>query len=223
MTLLRSSCFAVLLLLAACGPSFVVTGVSGKNITLDRTWKRGCVPGSVFAPDAPVGVWVNDQRTLTGLELVTTLDEYDNGSTTPDCSQGHVHTTTLTQELKNDHVQVPISWVDVAGNPAAAPAGLEGVTHANGASGLMTVATRTPLSQASADALNTAAFCGLTGWAPNVAKNLLDCFTGGVNPAPGTIVVDDRASTWQIYDGVGADPTAYPTFMPNALPHAGPF
>jgi hypothetical protein len=202
---------------------YIVKGVSGKSLTLNRRWDRGCVPGTVFAPDAKDGVWVHDERTLTGLVLVTTLTEYHNTSAQPDCTSGQVNTTTFTQILTNDNVEVPFTWVDANGAPATAPAGLEGVTTSNGATGLMTSASRTPTNQPGTDDLNASMFCGLTGWKVGEAKDLLDCFTGGVNPAKGTILVDDREDKWKIYDGIGGDPNAYPSMMPNTLPHTGPF
>lgn len=213
--------------LSACQPAFTVKAASGKAVTLTKRWDRGCVPGAAFSPDAPAGVWVRDQRTITGITLVTTLLEYHNGSaTTPNCTDGLANTTTFTQVLSADEKQVNITWVDLTGTPAAAPRGLEGVTKAAGATGLMTKATRTPNSEAGASDLNAQSFCGVKGWANGVAKDVLDCFTGGVNPAKGTLVVDDRGSTWKVYDGFaapGTDPSAYPTLMPNALPHEGPF
>ncbi len=196
---------------------FIVKGVSGNDVLLDRIWDRGCIPG--FGGND----WTEAHRTLTGLELVTTMVDYQNGSTTPDCAAGRVGISTFTTVLTNDGILVPIVWVDAAGNPAAAPAGLEEVTEANGASGVMTVATVTPETQPRADQLNQAAFCGFTDWAPNVAKDTVACFTGGVNPARGTIVVDDTTLPWKIYDGIGLDPNEYPTQMPNYLPHSGPF
>ncbi len=223
---LRSSLLALTLVVTACGPAFTIQSTSGKKQTLTRRWDRGCIPGTAFAPDAPAGVWVRDQRTITGLTLVTTLLEYHNTSTTtPNCTDGLANTTSFTQTLAADDKMVAITWVDLSGNPSSAPAGLEGVTTAAGATGLMTKATRTPNSTEGADALNTQQFCSLTGWSNGVAKDVLDCFTGGVNPAKGTLVLDDRGSTWKVYDGfaaAGADPTAYPTLMPNALPHEGP-
>ena len=76
-----------------------------------------------------------------------------------------------------------------------------------------------------ADSLNQMMFCGFSDWAVDVAKDVIDCFTGGFNPARGTIIVDDRTMPWLIYDGIGnvLDANGYPTDMPNFAPHAGPF
>ena len=193
--------------------AFIVKGISGKDVLIDRTWDRGCVSSGK-------GSWMQSRRTLTGLELATTQIEYQNDSATPNCSQGRSMITAFTQALTNDQVRVPTMWVDEAEKAAAPPAGLEGVTEANGASGVLTFATRTPETQAQADQLNQEEFCGFTDWAPGVTKDLVPCF--GVDPAKGTIVVDDRASEWLIYDGIGGDPADYPTGMPNFGPHRGP-
>jgi len=195
---------------------FRVIGVTGNEIVLDRIWDRGCIP-------AGKGQWTDAHRTLTGLELVTVNINYQNGSPTPDCENARVDEITFTQTLTNDEIMVPITWVDLAGMPAEAPRGLEKVTEANGASGLMTEASVTPDTQDRADQLNFVMFCGFEDWEPGVTKDTLDCFTGGINPGRGTIIVDDRDMPWRIYDGVGMDPSEYPEFMPNALPHEGPF
>ena len=196
---------------------FFVKGVSGKDILINRTWHHECAAG-----DAP-GVWLQDERTLTGLVLVTTMSEYNNTSTAPDCTTGRVNVTSFSQTLANDNLQVPFTWADATGAPAAAPAGLEALKETNAVSGLMTAASRTPDTQAGADELNAAKFCGITTWKVGVATDLVDCFTGGVNPAKGTLLVDDRAMPWKIYDGVGGDGTMYPPLMPAVGPHEGPF
>ena len=199
--------------------SFIVKGVSGKDVLLDRLWDRGCIPGSNGND------WTDAKRTLTGLELVFTLIDYQNGSATPDCTAGRVGFSTFTTVLTNDNILVPITWVDANGNPAAAPEGLEAVTQANGANALFTVAIVKPETQGRADQLNEFAFCGFTDWAPNVTKDVGTCFTGGFNPIKGTIIVDDRTMPWKIYDGIGnvIDANGYPTDIPNYLPHSGPF
>lgn len=198
---------------------FVVRGISGRRVVLTDLWVRGCVPG-VGGND-----WTFASRTIIGVELTTTMVDYQNGSETPDCSNGRVGSSAFTQQLKNDRRPVRIGWVDEAGEPAAAPAGLERVRRANGASGLMTAASVTPETDARADQLNQFAFCGFTDWAANVTRDTVECFTGGVNPGLGSIVVDDRTTPWKIYDGVGVtlDRNGYPTDMPNFLPHMGPF
>ena len=196
---------------APMGARFVVRGVSGRDVVLDRTWDRGCVSGGP-------GLWNHSRRTLTGLELVTTITEYMNASTTPDCMNGRAIVTTFTQTLSNDNVRIPITWVDAAFMPTAAPAGLEAVTEGIGASGLLTFATRTAITAEGAASLNTATFCGITDWAPGAARDLIPCFG---TMGRGTIIVDDRTTPWHVYDGVGMDPTMYPTFMPTVA-HQGP-
>lgn len=210
------------LLNTACAPTgitqktaFIVTGVSGKAALLDRTWDQGCMSGS-----GGKGSWMHSKRTLTGLELVTTVIDYQNLSETPDCITGRSMTTTSIQTLSNDNIRVPIAWVDIASKAAAPPTGLEGVTHANGASGALTFTAITPETKLQADQLNTQALCKFTDWTPGVAKNLLSCF---LNAGKGTIVVDDRTTPWRIYDGISTDPAEYPTLMPNYSPHQGPF
>ncbi len=214
-------------ILAACGTeeqdeqedAFVVRGVSGEEIVLDRIWDRGCIPGANGID------WIDAHRTLTGFELVTEMVDYQNGSQTPNCTDGRVGSSAFTLTITSDDIQVPVSWVDFEGAPSEPPPGLEGVTQANGATGLMTEASVTPETQERADQLNSVEFCGYTDWAPDVAKDTVDCFTGGFNPSKGTIVVDDRTMPWKIYDGVGLllDEQGYPTDMPNYLPHEGPF
>lgn len=202
------------------GPKgFVVRGVSGSDVLLDRLWKRGCIPGTNG------NNWTDASRTLTGLELTFTLIDFQNGSATPDCTTGRVASTTFTILLTDDNLLVPITWVDPTGAPAAAPPGLEAVTEANGATGLMTGATITPETPERADQLNGAKFCGRTDWAPGVGRGAVDCLTGGFNPSKATIVVDDRSTPWMIYDGAGKkfDTSGYPIGMANYLPHSGPF
>ncbi len=199
---------------------FVVSGTSGNEIVLDRMWDRGCLPGTGGND------WTLYQRTLTGLSLTTTLTDFQNGSATPNCESGRVGFAEYTQELTIDNVMVPITWVDFNFEPAAAPEGLEGVTMANGATGLIVAAKVIPEVQARVDQLNGAAFCGATDWHVGVSQPtevIIECFTGGFNPGKGTIVVDDSSLPWKIYDGLGQDPTAYPAFMPNYAPHSGPF
>ena len=209
-----------MILKGGSGPShFVVKGVSGNDVLLDRLWDRGCIPGSNGND------WTAASRTLIGRELTFTLIDYQNGSPTPDCTNGRVGNATFTVTLTDDNILIPITWVDANGHPAAAPAGLEAVTEANGAEGLMTAATITPETQARADQLNQAMFCGFTDWAPNVGKDAVDCLTGGFNPFKATLVVDDRTMPWLIYDAVGMmiDANGYAIDMPNYLPHSGPF
>lgn len=196
---------------AASAARFVVRGVSGSDIVLDRTWDRGCVSGGP-------GMWTHSRRTLTGLELATTITDYLNSSTTPDCTNGRAIVTTFTQTLTNDHVNVPITWVDATFMPTAAPAGLESVTQGIGASGVLSVATRTAITAEGAASLNSTMFCGIRDWAPGAARDLIPCFG---TTGRGTIIVDDRTLPWHVYDGVGTDPTMYPTFMPTVF-HQGP-
>lgn len=198
---------------------FIVKGVTGNDVLLDRLWDRGCIPGTNGND------WTDAKRVLTGLELVFTLIDYQNSSATPNCTNGRVGNATFTIMLTYDNVLIPITWVDFNGEPATAPEGLDAVTEANGVTGLMTSATITPETQFRADQLNQAEFCGLTDWAANVGKEATECLTGGFNPFKGTIVVDDRTTPWLIYDGVGMmfDANGYPIDMPNHLPHSGPF
>ncbi|MBI3241251.1 MAG: hypothetical protein HYZ49_03050 [Chloroflexi bacterium] len=193
---------------------FIVKGVSGKNVMLDRTWYRECAPSGV-------GTWMKSMRTLSGYELATTMLDYQNESETPDCANGITAVTIFVQTLTNDHALVPITWVDLTGQPADPPAGLEDVKEANAASGVVTFATLTPLTQAKADELNAAAFCGISNWAPGVTEDLLPCFSFG-GPAKGVIIVDDRTETGAVYDGISINPAEYPTLMPNVFPHTGP-
>jgi hypothetical protein len=198
---------------------FIVKGVSGEDILLNKMWDRGCIPGSNGID------WTHAKRTLTGLELVYTLVDYQNDSKTQNCSDGRAGLITITNTLTNDNVLIPITWVDSSGIASNPPQGLESVTLANGASGLMTQATVTAETQRRADELNQVEFCGYTDWQIGVPKDVVDCFTGGVNPGKGSFVVDDRSLPWKIYDGIGNmfDQNGYPTDMPNNFPHSGPF
>ncbi|MFN8413567.1 MAG: hypothetical protein U0Z26_14375 [Anaerolineales bacterium] len=217
--------FVWALALAACGaPSsivndvkdygFIVKGVSGNNIMLDRTWYRECAPSAT-------GGWTKSMRTLSGFELSTTVMDYQNDSQNPDCNQGVSMVTVFVQTLTNDQKLVPITWVDLAGQPANPPAGLEDVKEANAASGVVTFATITPITQSKADELNSVSFCGISDWKPTVTKDVQPCFASG-GPAKGVIIVDDRTSTGAVYDGISINPAEYPTLMPNAFPHMGP-
>jgi len=193
---------------------FIVKGVSGNDVMLDRTWYRACAPGGV-------GVWTQSMRTLSGFELATTVMDYQNDSATPDCANGLGAITIYVQTLTNDHTLVPITWVDLSGQPADPPAGLEDVKEANGATGVVIFATLTPITQAKADELNAAAFCGISNWTSGVTTDVLPCFSFG-GPAKGVIIVDDRTETGAVYDGISVNPAEYPTLMPNVFPHTGP-
>ena len=199
--------------------AFLVKGVTGKEVLLDQLWDQGCVPGQQGAD------WTDAKRTLTGLELVFTLIDYQNGSATPDCENGRIGTVTYTLQLTNDNVSIPITWVDPNGDPAAAPPGLEAITSANGAEALMTAATITPETKERADQLNAAKQCGFSDWEAGKGKEVVDCLTMGFNPFKGTLVVDDRTMPWKVYDGTAMtfDANGYPTSMANYLPHSGPF
>lgn len=94
------------------------------------------------------------------------------------------------------------------------------VKEANAASGVVTFATITPITQAKADELNPVSFCGISNWAAGVTTDVGPCFSAG-GSAKGTIIVDDRTSTGAVYDGISLDPAEYPTLMPNAFPHMG--
>lgn len=193
--------------------SFVVKGVSGKDVLVDRRWDRGCNDAG--------GFWQRAERTLTGLELVSTWIDYENDSRDPDCTTGRVAIARAVQILTNDKVLVPFSWVDAAGNPSAAPAGLEGVTMSNGASARVTAAFFTTETQARTDRANAEAFCGITDWVVGVPREIVECFTQGVDVLKGTLVVDDRTTPWYIYDGVG-DFIDYPRQVLSLAPHRGP-
>ncbi len=199
--------------------AFVVTGVSGRDVLLDRLWDRGCIPGTGGND------WTAASRTLIGLDLTFTLVDYQNGSATPDCENGRVGMATFTVHLRDDEKLIPIVWVGPDGMPAAPPPGLEDVTMGNAAGGLMTAATITPETQARADQLNGAAFCGISDWAPNIGRDAVDCLTGGFNPFQASLVVDDRATPLVVYDAVGAmfDAEGYPMDVANYLPHRGPY
>ena len=132
---------------------------------------------------------------------------------------------TFTLILSDDETLVPITWVDFNGDAAEPPERLEDVTQANGATVLMTQATITPETQVRAEQLNQAMFCAAHDWESGLAKEAVECLTGGFNPFKGTVIVDDRTLPWTVYDGVGAivDENGYPIDMPNFLPHSGPF
>ncbi len=199
---------------------FTVTGVSGNQIVLDRLWKQGCVPGTGGND------WTKSERTLTGLVLTTTLTDFQNGASAPDCENGRVGYAQYSQTLTADGVMVDINWVDFDGNPTSAPEGLENVTQANGATGLVSIAKVIPETQARVDQLNQFQFCGYSNWEVGTSQpseGLVQCFSGGINPGKGTIVVDDRTTPWKVYDGISVDPSAYPTSMPAYGSHSGPF
>lgn len=194
--------------------AFIVKGASGKNVMLDRTWYRDCQKNDT-------GAWQKSMRTLSGHELSTTIMDYRNGSDAPDCNSGASMMTIFVQTVTNDNVRVPITWTDAAGKPSTPPAGLEGVTEGNGASGVVTFATITPLTKEQADRLNLAKFAGLSDWTSGVTKDVLSFYTAG-GSAKGTIVVDDRTDIAGVYDGISTNPKEYPKLMPNTPPHKGP-
>lgn len=200
--------------------AFIITGTSGNEIVLDRMWDRGCLPGTGGND------WTLHQRTLVGLELTTTLTDYQNGSSSPDCESGQVGYAEYTQVLTAEGIMVPFTWVDYNNQPSSAPAGLEGVSEANGASGLITLAQVVPQTNNRVVQLNGAAFCGVTDWVVGESppsEVIIQCFTGGFNPGKGSIVVDDSSLPWKIYDGISVNPAEYPTLVPNYAPHSGPF
>jgi hypothetical protein len=192
---------------------FVVPGTSGQDVLLDKTWDRGC-----YSAGSP-GAWQHSERTLTGLTLVWTWTDYENGSTTPDCETGRVDVFSATQTLHYDGVQVPIHWVDADGKASSPPAGLEKVTKADGVTATATEAKFKVDTQARADELNQVKACGFTDWKVG-ERDFMDCYTTGLNPFKATIVVDDSTTTTRIniYDGIG-DPHDYPADMPNFQPH----
>jgi hypothetical protein len=74
-----------------------------------------------------------------------------------------------------------------------------------------------------ADLFNQIALCGFTDWQVGLGKDVTDCFTGGVNPYKGTLVVDDRRRPWKIYDNFfGGEVDLYPTQTENTREFSGP-
>ncbi len=192
---------------------FFVKGVTGKNVMLDVTWYKSCVNDGY-------GNWDKSMRTMSGHELSTTVIKYQNGSKTPDCTNGAAMITVFVQTLKNDNVQVPISWVDAEGKPTKAPNGLENVKTGNGATGVVTYATITPLTKEQADGLNYVKMGSVTDWKAGETKDMLSYFNA-ISPMKGTVVVDDRTGVGAVYDGISTNPKEYPTMVPNANPHQG--
>jgi hypothetical protein len=194
---------------------FIVTGSTGNKVMLDLTWYQDCNSDGN-------GGWTKGMRTLSKNELSTTIYNYQNTSTTSDCTNGLCMVTTFVQTLTNDNIRVPITWTDAAGNPASAPAGLENVKEGNGATGVVTYATITPLTAAQASALNSVSYMGYTDWTSGDTKDVLPVFAA-IGPAKGTIVVDDRNNPGigSVYDGTSTDPKKYPTTVVNASPFRG--
>ena len=193
---------------------FFVRGVTGKNVMLDRTWERDCAPDGF-------GSWEKSVRTMSGHELATTVVKYHNASPTPNCETGASMIIVFVQTLHNDNVQVPVTWVDAGGKPAAAPKGLEGITTGNGATGRVTYAAMTPLSAETAEGLNQYKFGGQRDWRSGDTKNRMGYF-GQIGEAKGVVIVDDRTSTGAVYDGISENPKEYPKIVPNIFPHSGP-
>ena len=194
---------------------FIVTGSTGNKVMLDLTWYQDCTSDGN-------GGWMKGMRTLSKNELSTTIYNYQNNSTTPDCTNGLCMVTTFVQTLTNDNIRVPITWTDAAGHPASAPTGLENVKEGNGATGVVTYATITPLTTAQAAALNSVSYMGYTDWTSGDTKDVLSVFAA-IGPAKGTIVVDDRNNPGigSVYDGTSTDPKKYPTTVVNASPFRG--
>jgi hypothetical protein len=193
---------------------FFVKGVSGSHVMLDRTWYQEAKPDGN-------GNWTRSYRTMSGRELTTTIVTYRKKPEGNDKFKGAAMITTFTQTLTYDNVMVPISWVDEKGQSASAPAGLEHIKEANGATGVVTYAVVTPLSWFMAFGLNYVKFAGLRDWKSGVTRNILPYFQG-FGEMKGCVIVDDRTNTGYVYDGISVDPKKYPETVPNFTPHSGP-
>lgn len=189
--------------------AFVVKGVTGKNVMLDVTWYKDCLPDGS-------GGYDKSMRTMSGHELSTTIIKYNSA----DCKSGVSMITVFVQTLTSDNKQVPITWTDAAGKPSNAPAGLEKIKTGNGATGVVTYATITPITKEQADGLNYIKMGGFTDWAAGTTKDMLPYFSA-IGPMKGTVVVDDRTKIGAVYDGISTNPKEYPTLMPNTPPHKG--
>lgn len=193
---------------------FFVKGVSGSHVMLDRTWYQEAKPDGN-------GNWTKSMRTMSGYELSTTIVTYKKKPENDNFLKDAVMLTVFVQTLTIAGVMVPITWVDAKGTSASAPAGLEHIKEANGASGVVTFAAVTPLNFMMAFGLNYVKFAGHKDWKTRVTKNILPYFQG-FGKMKGCVIVDDRTDTGRVYDGVSVDPSKYPTTMPNFAPHSGP-
>ncbi len=191
---------------------FVVEGVSGNPVMLDRTWYQE-------AKSDGNGGWTKSIRTMSGSELTTTVITYKKKPTDKNRFTAATMIITFVQSLTNDNIKVPIVWVDEEGNPTAAPTGLEKIKEANGATGVVTYATLTPLTGMTAFGLNYVKFAGLKGWKNRETRNILPFFES-MGKLKGCVVVDDRTSTGSVYDGISTNPKEYPTTI-STIPHTG--
>lgn len=187
---------------------FFAKGTTGKNVMLDVTWYKECIPDGF-------GGFDKSMRTMSGNELATTVIKYNSA----DCKSGISMITVFVQTLTNDNVQVPINWVDNAGKPTNAPSGLEKVKTGNGATGIITYATITPITKEQADGLNYIKMGGFTDWSAGVTKDMLPYFSA-IGPMKGTVIIDDRTGIGAVYDGISTNPKEYPTSVSN-IPHKG--
>ncbi len=144
---------------------FVVKGVSGNPVMLDRTWYQDPKPDGT-------GGWTKSMRTMSGNELSTTVITYSKEPTEKDRFSGATMIMVFVQTLNNDNVLVPITWVDVNNEPASAPKGLEHIKEANGATGVVTYASLTPLTGKTAFGLNYVKFAGMKGWKKGETRDI---------------------------------------------------
>lgn len=193
---------------------FIVKGVTGNPVMLDRTWYQDAKPDGN-------GNWTRSMRTMSGNELSTTIITYSKKPKTGELYRKAVMITQFVQVLTNENKMVPITWVDEKGNPAAAPEGMEHIKEANAASGVVTYATVTPLTWKMTFGLNYIKFADLRGWKRRSTRDILPYFQS-FGKMKGCVIVDDRTSTGKVYDGISVDPSKYPTTMPNFTPHSGP-
>ncbi len=220
--------FVALIMLSACQTSdeivliegeradFIVTGASGDEIVLDRTWYRECISSAI------PNVWSSSQRTLSSNELATTEMLYGSSDCTTDLLMVDVIVASLT--IQENPTQ--ISWVEMDGlTPSADPAGLESVNEANSVLYTINTAKRTPVTQAQADLLNAVPELGfgMSDWAPGVTKDISPILSQFANPGSATIVVKDDIGEGCVYDGI-PDFTSEEQFPSNIgnIPHCGP-
>ena len=185
---------------------FVITGVNGEPVMLDRTWYQE-------AKSDGNGGWTKSMRTMSGNELSTTVITYKKKPTDKNRFSGATMIMTFVQTLTNDSIMVPISWVDSNGKASTAPKGLEHISEANGATGVVTSATLTPLNWKTAFGLNYVKFAGMKGWKKRTTVDILAFFTS-FGAMKGCVVVDNRTGISAVYDGISENPSEYPTKMP---------
>ena len=192
---------------------FVVKGTTGNPVMLDRTWYQE-------AKSDGNGGWTKSMRTMSGNELSTTIITYKKKPLENDRFKGATMIMTFVQTLTYDSIMVPITWVDENGQEAKAPEGLEHIKEANGATGVVTYATLTPLNWMTAFGLNFVKFAGMKGWKKRTTVNILPYFST-FGTMKGCVVVDDRTGVGAVYDGISTNPSEYPILMPNYTPHRG--